>query len=446
MKKIFNFILTFVLVGCIFFSTQVSAFEISGFDLNARAAMLVSLDTGDVLYAKNSTDKMYPASLTKMLVAVIMMENTSDWQNEKITMTDSAMKAILGTGSSVIGLKVGEELTATDALHCLLISSGGDVAYAIAEHYGGSVENFLDMMNNKAAEIGMKNSHFGNPVGLHDEYTYTTAEDISKLAIYALNFSIFKEVTSKPRYTVAPTNKSPSRTLSTTNFLIDPTTNYYYQYSSGIKTGFTDEAGRCLASTATYNGYSYLCIIMGCDGTGGKRNEFLDSKNLYRWAFNGFEFKSVLDTTKPVTEMPVELSLSTDHVKLYPEKSITRILPKDADSSTLSIIPHLNAESVDAPVNAGDILGTADIIYAEENIGTVNLIAGETVKSSFLLVFARTVKNIVSSLAFKLILLAILLVIIIYIIMIIRLNARSKSHRKVKYIPYNKHSDKDRRR
>lgn len=128
---------------------------------------------------------MYPASLTKMLVSVVMLENTQDLENEKIVMTNTAMNCILGTGASVLGLKIGEELTADQALHALLISSGGDVAYAIAEHYGGSVDGFMTMMNETAQKIGMTASHFGNPVGLHDEQTYTTPYDISLLAKYA---------------------------------------------------------------------------------------------------------------------------------------------------------------------------------------------------------------------------------------------------------------------
>ncbi len=442
-KKSLKYIISFILIFSIFSSNIASAFQISGFELNARAAMLISLDTEQILHEKNADAKMYPASLTKILAAVLVLEKTEDLDSTTVTVSKEALRAISGTGASVIGLKEGETLTVRQALYCLLVSSGGDVAYVIAEYVGGTTENFMAMMNEKAKELGMENSSFGNPVGLHDSETYTTARDIMKLTKYALTFPAFKEITSVSRYTLAATNMSDERILSTTNFLIDPSTNYFYQYASGVKTGFTDEAGRCVVSTASYNGYNYLCVIMGCDSTGGQRNEFIDSRSLYRWAFNNFEYKELLDITKPVTEIPVELSLDTDYVSLYPEKNITQILPTKADSSTVTIKPTLKGESVDAPVNIGDVLGTAEIFYAGESIGKVNLVAKENISSNIFLKAGRTIKNIFTSSAFKIIFVIIIAAVLVYVGMCVYLTARSrKKRRKVKYIPYenNRHS------
>lgn len=443
MKRLSKYIISFFIIFSIFslYCLPVSAFQISGFDLNAKGALLISLDTDEVLYSKNAYEKMYPASLTKMLVSVVMLENTQDLENEKIVMTDTAMNCILGTGASVLGLKIGEELTADQALHALLISSGGDVAYAIAEHYGGSVDGFMTMMNETAQKIGMTASHFGNPVGLHDEQTYTTPYDISLLAKYALNFEDFVNVTSLARYTVPATNKSPARTISTTNFLIDRTTNYYYKFAKGIKTGFTDEAGRCVVSTASDDGYNYLCVIMNSPSTGGKRNEFIDSANLYRWAFNNFEYKSVLDVNEPVAEIPVELSINTDHLKLYPKESLTKILPKKADGSTLKLDVKLTADSVSAPITENTVLGTADVIYADEVIGQVELVCHESVKANFFLQAGRVIKNAVHSVVFKIIIGLIAGAVVVYIIICIIINIRPKKKRNVKYIPYDKHSE-----
>ena len=438
-KRFLNFIITFILIFSIFSSLfSVSAFQISGFELNAQGAMLVSLDTGEVLYSKNAEQKMYPASITKLLVAAIVLDNTNDLDSEKIIMTKAALREISGTGASVIGLLEGEELTVRQALHCLLISSGGDIAYAIAEHFGGNTEGFMDLMNKKCAEIGMTNSSFGNPVGLHDDNTYTTPSDVVKLSRYALKYKEIIEITSLPRYTLPATNMSKQRILSTTNFLIDPATNYYYKYAKGLKTGFTDEAGRCVVSTASYNGYNYLCVIMGCNSKGGNRNEFLDSRNLYRWAFNNFEFKSVLDIQKPVAEIPVQLSLDTDFIQLYPENSITSILPIKADESTINIDATILYEKVDAPVTPGTVLGTADVLYAGEVIGTVNLISHDTVKANLFLQIGRVAKNIFGSTAFKIIGVLIIIGILVFIGICIHLNLSNKKRRKVKYIPYNK--------
>lgn len=442
-KKLSIYILSFILIISIV-SYPALAYQINGFELEANTAILYSLDTGDVLYSKNADEKVYPASLTKMLAAVVLIENTTDLDNEILTYTNEANNEILGTGSVVVGLKIGEKITARQALNCLLISSGGDVAYAIAHHYGGNTDGFVAMMNEKAKEIGMTNSHFGNPVGLHDDETYTTGNDILTLAKYALKHEVFKEVTSTVRYTLPATNMSKERTYTTTNFLTNPTTNYYYSYASGIKTGFTTEAGRCVVSTASYNGYNYLCVIMGCKNADGRRHEFMDSRNLYRWAFNNFEYKSLLDTTKPITEIEVELSLETDHIPLYAEQNLAKIFPKNADTSTITIKPNLIADTVDAPIKAGDMLGTADVYYSEEKIGTVNLVAGETVNSSLVMVVARVFKNIFTSVAFKIILGIIGLAVLVYIALIIKLNYGRKTHRKVKYIPMDKEEKKRR--
>ena len=226
-----------------------------------------------------------------------------------------------------------------------------------------------------------------------------------------------------------------SRTLSTTNMLQDNTTNYYYPYAKGVKTGYTDEAGRCLVSTASYNGYRYMCLVFGCPPNA--REHFVDSRNLYRWAFNNFKYKEVANTDSPICEIGVDLSLDTDFVSLYVEKGFRSVLPKDADDSTISIVPHPTNETVDAPIKKGQVLGTADIIYAEQVLGSVNLIAHEDVEKSNLLAVLRTVKRFFTSSYMKIVYALIGLAALIFIIAIIKLNSgRKKSKRKVKYVPY----------
>ena len=178
---------------------------------------------------------------------------------------------------------------------------------------------------------------------------------------------------------------------------------------------------------------------MKCDSKGGVRNEFLDSRNLYRWAFNNFEFKSVLDITKPVAEIPVDLSLESDYISLYPEKSITSILPTKADESTITINTQLISERVKAPVKAGTILGTADVLYAGEVIGKVNLVCRDDIKPNLFLQIGATVKNVVTSTAFKMIIGILVCGILVFIGICIYLNRNNKKRRKVRYIPYDKH-------
>lgn len=241
-KKIFSIIFLILIIStCII--TPVSAYEVTGFEIHAKAGALISLDTDEYLYQNNIDQKVYPASLTKIMSAVVMLESEKFDAEGKIQMSQSALDLVLGTGSVVSHFVAGEEFTQFDLLNLVLISSFGDCTYLAAEYYAGSVEEFVKMMNDKAKELGLENTNYSNPVGLHDENNYTTVRDIYTLTKYALKNKMFKEVCDTPRYTMS-TNLTEKKTLSTTNALQDNTTNYYYQYAKGVKTGFTDEAGR----------------------------------------------------------------------------------------------------------------------------------------------------------------------------------------------------------
>lgn len=433
LKRVFS---AFLII-CLIFTPMltVSAYEPSGVEITANAAMLVSLDTDEVLYEKNSDVKVFPASITKIMTTLLILESEKYNPEEKIAMTEEALDLISGTGSSVSLLKVGEEISQLDLVYMVLMSSYGDCSLLAANYYGGSVENFVNMMNTRATELGLTGTHYENPIGLHHEENYTTARDTYTLTKFALQNETFKTVCESTRHTVNA-SLSGKRILSTTNFLQDNTTNYYYTYAKGVKTGYTDEAGRCLVSTASYNGYNYMCLVFGCPPN--EKKHFTESKELYRWAFNNFEFKKVADTSNPVAEIGVDLSLDTDFVSLYVDKGFVSVLPKDADDSTISISPKPTKEVVDAPIKKGQVLGTADIIYAEKVIGTVNLISNENIEKSTMLVVVRAIKNFFTSSYMKVVYGLIVLVIIIFIASIIKLNSKKSKKRKIKYMPYDK--------
>ncbi len=442
MKKIFfSLILTLSIILSGLFATAASAYNINEYEMHHKAGMLISMDTGDVLYEKNADQKLYPASITKLMTALVMVENIPDLENTLIPYTSSANNLILGTGSVVLNLKVGEEINAKDALAALLIPSCGDVAYAIAEYVGGTTENFVEMMNEKAEELELANTHFTNPVGLHDDELYTTARDIYKIASVAFENEDIKEMISKTRYTVAATNMSGERTIVNSNLIINMNSNVYYKYAVGGKTGFTDEAGRCLVCIASYGGYNYMSIVMGVENPVGVSNQFIDTANMFRWAFNNFEYKTVFDETTPVAEAEVTLGRSTDFFTVCFEDGLKALLPVDADSSTLDYDIHLSSDSFEAPIEKGQRVGTADIYYANEKIGTLNLVAAQTVEADGFKVFLKSVGDFFSSDAVTTVLtvlgIIIVLIIVILVTWIVVLNAGRK-HRKVKYRPLSK--------
>ena len=436
-KKIISLNLIIFLILLPF--SGVFAFEPTGIEITAKSAMLVSLDTGEVIYSKAENEKVYPASITKIMVVTLMLESPLFSPDKKIAMTKEAHDMVLGTGSVTSNLQIGEEISELDLVYYVLMSSCGDCAYLAAMKYGETVDNFVKMMNDKAEELGLKGTHYQNPVGLHNEQNYTTAKDTYTLTCYALKNETFKTVCETARYTVPATNMHSARTLSTTNFLQDTSTNYYYVYAKGVKTGYTTEAGRCLVSTASYNGYNYICILFGCPNVEGKRYEFIESKELYRWAFNTFSFKKIADTDNPVCEIGVTLSMQTDFVSLYVEKSFVSVLPSDADDSTITVKPNYENKTVKAPVKKGQVLGTADVIYANKVIGTVNLVSHEDIDRSIMLTVINAIKTLFLSGYMKVVYVIILLIIISFVIKVwwLNKNKKSRSKRKIKYMPYN---------
>ena len=435
LKKVF----CALLIICLIFTPvlTVNAYEPTGIEISANAAMLVSMDTDEVLYEKNADTRVYPASITKIMTTLLILESDKYNPDAKIAMTEEALDLISGTGSSVSLFNAGVEFPQLDLVYMVLMSSYGDCALLAADYYGGSVENFVAMMNTRANELGLTGTHYENPIGLHHEQNYTTARDTYTLTKFALQNETFKEVCESTRHTV--NSSAGTRVLSTTNFLQDNTTNYYYQYAKGVKTGFTDEAGRCLVSTASYNGYNYMCIVFGCPPNA--KNHFTESKELYRWAFNNFEIKTVADVTTPVAEIAVEKSFDTDFVSLYVEKSFTSVLPKDANDSTISIVPKPTADTVSAPIKKGQVLGTADIIYAEKVIGTVNLVANENIEQSFILNTLDIVGNFLTSSYMIVVYVLVGVIILIFVIAIIKMNSKKSKKRKIKYKPYNENKE-----
>lgn len=441
-KKLFG-LLALILTVCVVCSpltASAAAYQID-FDLNSQAVELVNLDTGTVVYEKNADQKMEPASTTKIMTFIVASEHIKDLQGTKITVKKEVVDLLLGTGSSLSGILEGEELTALQLLNCMLVPSGNDASMVLADYVGGgSIQKFVDMMNEKAKELGCKNTHFMNPHGLHDDQHYTTAQDLYLMTKYAMGLPHFTEITSQARYTLPPTNKSSvQRTISTTNLMIDKFNggSYYYKYTKGIKTGSHDEAGFCLVSTAIRDGYSYLCIALGApkvDKNGrsiATHGEMTDSQNLYEWAFKNLRIKTVMEEGATAGEVPLRYAWNRDTLLLVAEKSYSTILPKDVSETSVIVTPNL-PESVDAPVKKGQVIGTATLSYADQELTKINLVAAESIERSELLRSVDVVRSIFTSTWFLVIMAIIVLLLIIYIILALIYNRKKKNLRRIK--------------
>ena len=287
LKKIISVFIAVILVV----STQLCAFasETPDFELNTDAVLLVNSDTDEVLYSKNADKKMLMASTTKIMTYIVVAETVDDLANTKITIEQKPIDDILDKDASVAGFKnhIGESFSVLDILYGMMIPSGCDAAQILAYYAGGGdVNNFIDMMNKKALELDCKNTHFNDAHGLSEQDHYTTAEDMYKITKYALTMPYFKEIVNTEYYTL-PGDTEP---LINTNYLIDYVNGrqYYYQYATGIKTGYTDLAGKCLVSSATMGDTNLICIAFGGKydaETNYVNYAMVDSVNLYKWAF-----------------------------------------------------------------------------------------------------------------------------------------------------------------
>jgi len=431
---------------CILFTSvtaSAATFNID-FATNSAAIELINMDTGTVVYQKNADARREPASTTKIMTYIVASEHIKDLEATKITVTKAVVNKLLGTGSSLSGIKENDQLTAFQLLNCMLVPSGNDAALVLADYVGGgNVDSFVAMMNKKAKDLGCTGTHFTNPHGLHDENHYTTASDLAKITKYAMSLPSFTSITSQTRYSYKPVggpDATKTRTLSTTNYLIDKNAlggDYYYIYAKGIKTGHHDQSGYCLVSSATYEGYSYMCVALGAPDVDSKgkpiasRGEMIDTKKLYQWAFTSLELKPIINGQDSIGEIKLNNAWNKDKLLLVAEKNYSAMLPKNVSASSVIITKHIPA-SMDAPIKKGQVIGTATLSYANQPLTTINLVASESVERSELLRSANTVKSIFTSIWFIVIVGIIILLVIIYIILALIYNRKKKNLRKVK--------------
>ena len=234
--------------------------------LNSPNAILIHLKDHTVLMQKNSEEKIYPASLTKMMTAIVAIENLPDLK-EEIKLTNSMFQGLYEANASMAGFQPGEQVKAIDLLYGVMLPSGAECCVALADQIAGSEQDFVGMMNQKAADLGMDNTHFENTTGLHDENHYTTVKDLAVLLSYALQNDTFREIFTSPCHTVPPTNKHPDGiTFYSTMFEDLSNQNIMDREILGGKTGYTEEAGLCLASLAKVGKQEYILISAGAKG------------------------------------------------------------------------------------------------------------------------------------------------------------------------------------
>ncbi len=429
MKKLLSLVFIFIFVLSIPFSAY--AYKPT-FKTHAKAGILYNVDTDTVVYSDDIDKKIYPASLTKIMVAILLVEAEEDLEDLTLTVSEEVYLEYRYSEAVIAGFETGDKVNGHDLLAYTMVKSCADASAVIAEHIAGSEEEFIKMMNDKAKEIGMNNTHFTNCHGLHDPDHYSTVRDLCILTKYAMQYSVITDVVKVARYIT-----QDDITLAATNLLIDPNSGYHYSYATGFKTGYTTEAGRCLAATATYEGMTYISILVGCppqDNSLENRYEFIDTAELFRWAFTNFEYRSVLGNSETIDGIPIDYSWDYDTVNIRPDKEVFALIPKDADLSTVEIKVDYQIKRAEAPVKKGDVVGTVNLYYADEKIGSTDAVIAESVEGSQLLKVLSSIEAFFKryKTVFFLCFFALFVLLIIFIIITIRLNSKKKRYGSVK--------------
>ena len=376
--------------------------------LDATAALLVSPDSGMVLYSKNADQKRYPASTTKIMTALLTLENVSNLDE---TVTSEAVDFENVTAdSSNAGILLGEQVTVLDLLYALMLPSANEAAYMLARHVGGSWEQFVDMMNDRATELGCTGTHFCNPCGLHEEDHYTTAHDLYLIAKEAMKDVTFRDIVSTVQHRMAKTNLHEERIIYTTNQLIFSSFQpWSYANCLGIKTGHTSQAGNCFVGYAEYGDAKLFSVVLGCSDSSKEypsvAASFTDTKKLCQWGFENFTSKTLARQGEEVTYTKVKLSTDTNQLLLTAKADVVALLPKDLDVKELELVEDI-PEEVKAPVKAGDPIGTATYRYNGTDYGTVELVALNDISRSTVLFYADKLSTFFQSMVFKILLLA----------------------------------------
>lgn len=432
LKTVASLLLAVVITGLSAITPAFADYD-PGFDVDAEAVYFINLDTGKVIYEKDADKKVYPASTTKIMTALLALENIPDLDTPQIELKLYIQNALSGTGASLAGILRGETFTPRELLYAALLPSGNEAAMMLGDYVGdGSLDYFAEMMNEKAAELGAVNTHFVNASGMHDDDHYATAYDMYLITMAALENETFREIVSTNYYYAGEDQNGNPLHWNTTNFLISPGSTYYYPYATGVKTGTTDEAGRCLVSTAEKDGYHYLMVMMGApqyDFNGEKLEEnmvFKQTIGLYDWAFSSFSNKTLIEKDVGVGEVPLKLARGgKDYLLIKSGEVFTDLLPNEIEASSITMELDLPAV-INAPIEEGDQVGTIRLMLAGEEIGSVPAVAAEDVDASLIATLIDQFKRLFRSFLAKFIVVFVILSIIAYIIITV-LRGRNKN-------------------
>ncbi len=351
--------------------------------------ILMEASSGRILYAKDAQEVVFPASTTKIMTAILALENCE--LTDIATVSHNAIFSVPASYSHA-SLKEGEELTIEQLLNVLLIPSANDAANVLAEHISGSVDDFAVLMNEKAKEIGCLNTHFVNPNGVHNDEHTTTAYDLALMGRYAMQNSTFRSIIKKTRYSLPATNKynKTDRIFNTTNDLLRENNstakhNYYYEYATGIKTGYTTDAGSCIVASAKKDNMEVIAVVLGGGTTkDGLSERNLDCITLFDYAFENYSMQTVQEKNNVLEEITVRGATSdTRKLNVLVKDDISILLSSEENAQNLE--PEITyRDNLKAPISANEAIGKITYQVGDETYSSDLLAETSVIASGFL--------------------------------------------------------------
>ena len=416
--------------------------------VDARAAVLMDAESGDLLYALQPDDPVYAAGLTVMMTALLAAEAVEAGDMDYADMveaTDSVLTDI-SADAAIQNIQPGESMSLQNLLYCALIGSGSDACNVIGTYVGeGSLSRFVDRMNARAKELGCRNTTFGNTHGLPHSGQQTTARDMARIAAAFVKHDELMNIVNTISYEVPATDFSGTRYLNNTNYILrSDYTRYYYSYASGIKSSYTDEAGFCLASAVKTDESYVVSIVLGCiskesDSGFTDIQSFVQTRSLFQWFSQNYGLREIVNPMAPIHEVKVELGEGSDSVVVCADGSLSLFLPNDliiADHYKRNVKIYSEqpgAEPLQAPVERGQVLGEMTVTDDEGKVyGPFKLIANTSVTVSRFSLLQQKLKDTFSKPFWKYVVWGIIGIIVIYIILVVRYNVIRSRHRRMR--------------
>ncbi|WP_418824725.1 D-alanyl-D-alanine carboxypeptidase family protein [Paratractidigestivibacter faecalis] len=340
-------------------------------ELSAQAAYLYDRTTGTVLLDKNADERHYPASMTKIMTALITLEHAN--LTDEVTVEQSDLDMIT-VDSSNAGLKAGEKTTVENLLACLLLPSANESAYTLARHVAGDYQSFVNMMNDKAAELGCTGTHFVNPCGLHDDDHYTTAHDMALILTAASQNADFVRISGSATWDLPETNMNPARTIKNTNLLVNAESSLHLEGVTCGKTGYTGDAGRCLAAGAFKDGLDVVGVVMAAPESEGSAAAISNMHDLLSWGLSAWQTTSIVNAGDVLGASAVRLSKDGEKLNVSAADAIVATLPAGTTEDDLDVAFSWQGP-LTAPVEAGEPLGTAAVSFQGRELATIGAVA-----------------------------------------------------------------------